>query len=192
MTPTFSDLCHICADRKRRFLAIVLAVVPQQDHYECYRAAGEKSSPLFAQMLAVGRRGHLEKLPLKKDMLWALRKDEIGILADSFNKVIRSTTVMADETRAIADGDLTTAVTIRSEHDIQGKALGRACPEVQSADAVDRVGVRPGGLRRGRWSSNSSTAPVARSIRNRPARFSSSRPPFRRSPRKPQRMRKMP
>ena len=102
-------------------IAVILAVVLSRIITNSV-APQVKKFAAFAQMLAVGD-VDISKIATEKDMLWALRKDEIGILADSFNKVIRSTTVMADETRAIADGDLTTQVTIRSEHDIQGKAL---------------------------------------------------------------------
>ena len=73
-------------------------------------------------MLAVGDVDVLKVID-EKDKLWALRKDEIGVLADSFNKVVESTSFLAAQTRAFADGDLTTDVTIRSEFDIQGKAL---------------------------------------------------------------------
>jgi methyl-accepting chemotaxis protein len=81
-----------------------------------------KKFAAFAQLLAAGD-VDVSKVIDEKDKLWALRKDEVGVLADCFNKVIESTTVMAAQTRAIADGDLTTEVTVRSEFDVQGKAL---------------------------------------------------------------------
>lgn len=98
----------------------------------------------FAEMLAIGDM-NIEKIRNEKDKLIALRKDEIGILAVSFNKVVSSTMELAKETQIIADGDLTTKVTIRSEFDVLGKALGMlvdkfnsltACV-VTSADQVD-------------------------------------------------------
>jgi methyl-accepting chemotaxis protein len=51
------------------------------------------------------------------------RKDEFGVLAASFDKVINSTKILAEQTQRIAKGDLTTEVTIRSEVDVLGKAL---------------------------------------------------------------------
>ena len=76
----------------------------------------------FAKMLTIGDID-VSKIMTEKDKKWVLRKDEIGTLADSYLKVIDSTKLMAGQTQAIADGDLTTVVTVRSEFDVQGKAL---------------------------------------------------------------------
>ena len=78
----------------------------------------------FTQMLAVGDI-KVEKITSEKDRLLAQRKDEVGILASSYDKIIVSTMEQAAETQKIADGDLTTEVTIRSEDDTIGKALAQ-------------------------------------------------------------------
>lgn len=76
----------------------------------------------FAEILALGD-VDVNKVTTPADRLLNLRKDEIGVLAVSFDKVITSTLEQAESTKAIAGGDLTTAVTIRSEYDTMGKAL---------------------------------------------------------------------
>lgn len=98
----------------------------------------------FAELLAVGDID-VGKVIEEKDRLLALRKDEIGLLASSFDKVIASTTEQAQKMRAIADGDLTTVVTVRSEFDVLGQALSELVEQfhaltvsiVSSADQVD-------------------------------------------------------
>ena len=74
----------------------------------------------FAQMLAVGD-VNIEWTEEEKNL--SQRKDEIGILAASFNKVIESTVTQGEEARCIADGDLTTWVTVRSDNDTVGNGL---------------------------------------------------------------------
>lgn len=76
----------------------------------------------FAEMLAVGDI-EVDKVINEKDKLLKYRKDEVGILADSFNKIIASTIKLTEETQVIAGGDLTTKVSVRSEKDVLGKAL---------------------------------------------------------------------
>lgn len=76
----------------------------------------------FAEMVAVGDL-NVAKVTEEKDRLWALRKDEVGVLAGAFDKMISSTSEQAQKTKAIAEGDLTTSITIRSESDVMGKAL---------------------------------------------------------------------
>lgn len=98
----------------------------------------------FADRLAVGSID-LSKIIDEKDLLLKERKDEIGILAGSFNKIVSGTTKLAEETVAIAGGDLTVKVTVRSDDDIQGIALARlvedfkelAASIISSADQVD-------------------------------------------------------
>ncbi|MBP1711738.1 MAG: methyl-accepting chemotaxis protein [Deltaproteobacteria bacterium] len=76
----------------------------------------------FAKMLAEGDIDVM-KIVDEKDRLWALRKDEVGLLARSFDDMIVSTAEQAQKARAIADGDLTVQITVRSEFDTLGKAL---------------------------------------------------------------------
>jgi methyl-accepting chemotaxis protein len=76
----------------------------------------------YAKLLSVGDVA-VEKILTQKDRQLVLRKDEIGALANLFNKVIESTYNQAAATQKIADGDLTTEVIIRSENDTMGKAL---------------------------------------------------------------------
>ncbi len=73
------------------------------------------------------------------------RKDEIGKVALAFNKLIEGTVKLSRELEIVATGDLSLAVTVRSEKDIMGKALselvakfhGLAASIVTSADQVD-------------------------------------------------------
>ena len=76
----------------------------------------------FGEMLAVGD-VEVEKVIDEKDKSLKYRKDEVGMLASAFNKLIAGTIAMSKETEAIAAGDLTTEVTVRSEKDVLGIAL---------------------------------------------------------------------
>ena len=76
----------------------------------------------FAKILAVGD-VDVGKVTTEKDRLLAKRKDEIGTLASSFDNVIESTTLMAQQTSRVASGDLTVAVTVRSQEDVLGRSL---------------------------------------------------------------------
>lgn len=76
----------------------------------------------FATMVAVGDL-NVDQVAGEKERAWAQRKDEIGGLARAFDEMIASTTEQAHKTRAIADGDLTTQITVRSEQDEMGHAL---------------------------------------------------------------------
>ena len=99
---------------------------------------------ILAEMLSVGDI-HVEKVIDEKDKLLKLRKDEVGILALSFDEMIASTIEQAQKMSKIADGDLTTVVTVRSENDIIGKAMseliekfhGLASSIVESASQID-------------------------------------------------------
>jgi methyl-accepting chemotaxis protein len=98
----------------------------------------------FTELLAVGDID-VSKVADEKDRLWALRKDEVGLLAKSYDKVIASTAEQAQNAVAIANGDLTTMVTVRSEFDVLGKAMAElvdkfhalAASIVSTADQVD-------------------------------------------------------
>jgi len=76
----------------------------------------------FGELLAEGDID-MSKVIDEKDKQLKLRKDEVGILAASFNKMSVGTTKQAEEMQAIANGDLTVAVTVRSDNDVIGKAL---------------------------------------------------------------------
>ncbi|MEA4941264.1 hypothetical protein SDC9_44980 [bioreactor metagenome] len=76
----------------------------------------------FGELLAVGDID-ASKVLNKEDLKLKYRKDEVGTLALSFNKVMESTAEQSHKTAAIAEGDLTTSITIRSEFDVMGKAL---------------------------------------------------------------------
>lgn len=98
----------------------------------------------FAEMVAIGDMD-VSKVTGEKDRLWALRKDEVGKLAGAFDKMIISTMEQVEKTAAVAEGDLTAEITIRSEYDMMGKALSElvekfhvlAMSIVSSADQVD-------------------------------------------------------
>ena len=111
--------------------------------------SGSISNPMqkfskFAELLAVGDTD-VGKVIEEKDKQLKYRKDEVGTLALSFNRMIASTNEQAVKTKAIAEGDLTTEITIRSEYDVMGKALtdlvdqfhGLALSIVSSSDQVD-------------------------------------------------------
>lgn len=76
----------------------------------------------FGELLAVGDID-ASKILNKDDLKLKYRKDEIGTLALAFNKVMESTAEQAHKTAAIAEGDLTTVIMVRSEFDVMGKAL---------------------------------------------------------------------
>lgn len=76
----------------------------------------------ISEMLSAGNIDAINALE-EQGQLLKLRKDEIGILAVSFDKMIASITEQVQTVQTIAQGDLTAAVTIRSEYDVLGKAL---------------------------------------------------------------------
>ncbi|MBP8639374.1 MAG: MCP four helix bundle domain-containing protein [Oscillospiraceae bacterium] len=76
----------------------------------------------FAELLAVGD-VEVGRIIEEKDKLLKFRKDEIGTLAGSFNKIIAGTITLSDEMSSVASGDLTTDITIRSDKDVLGIAL---------------------------------------------------------------------
>ena len=96
----------------------------------------------FAKMLA---EGDIDVMKIVDEKDWALRKDEVGLLARSFDDMIVSTAEQAQKARAIADGDLTVQITVRSEFDTLGKALSELVEKfhslalhiVASAEQVD-------------------------------------------------------
>ena len=76
----------------------------------------------FGEMIAIGD-VEVEKVIGDKDKTLKYRKDEVGTLATAYNKLIAGTIALSKETEAIAAGDLTTEVTVRSEKDVLGIAL---------------------------------------------------------------------
>ncbi len=74
------------------------------------------------ELLAIGDI-NLTKVLSEKDMQIKYRKDEVGSLALSFNKMVGTFTEQAQKMQSVASGDLTTAVTLRSEFDVMGNAL---------------------------------------------------------------------
>jgi methyl-accepting chemotaxis protein len=77
---------------------------------------------LVTGMLAVGDLD-IESALTAKDRLMNQRKDEIGDLCRSIDKLISGTMEQASAAQRLADGDLTTDISIRSEKDVLGKAL---------------------------------------------------------------------
>ncbi len=96
------------------------------------------------ELLAVGDI-EISKAIKEKDLQIKYRKDEIGSLALSFNRMISGTIKLSKETEAIAGGDLTTAVSVRSDLDILGIALDKLVNDfnvlessiISSANEVD-------------------------------------------------------
>jgi len=99
---------------------------------------------VVGEMLAVGDID-ISKAVDEKDLLVKFRKDEIGRVALCFNKIIGGTVKLSQETAAIAQGDLTTTVTVRSDKDVLGNALTTLVYDfrdlansiISSADQVD-------------------------------------------------------
>ena len=98
----------------------------------------------FAELLAVGD-VEVGKIIEEKDKLLKFRKDEIGTLAASFNKIISGTITLSEEMSSVASGDLTTDITIRSDKDVLGIALTKLVDDfnilnssiISSAEQVD-------------------------------------------------------
>ena len=108
-------------------VAVVVAVAFVLALWLGNRISGMIAQPMevfaaFAKMLAIGDMD-VGKVTTEKDRLLAKRKDEIGTLASSFDRVIESTTLMAQQTSRIAGGDLTVEVTARSQEDVMGQSL---------------------------------------------------------------------
>ncbi|HPE15636.1 MAG TPA: methyl-accepting chemotaxis protein [Oscillospiraceae bacterium] len=76
----------------------------------------------IAEMLAVGDL-NTEAVLTEKDLQIKFRKDEIGQLFLAFNHLIAGTKEQARAAKQVADGDLTTEVTVRSENDLLGREL---------------------------------------------------------------------
>lgn len=93
----------------RRFISQIIA-----DPLQKFSAA--------AELLAVGD-VDMSKVLTDEDRLLSQREDEIGTLAGSFEKIIAGTEKLSRETVAIAGGNLTTSVSIRSENDLLGKSM---------------------------------------------------------------------
>jgi len=82
----------------------------------------------FGELLAAGDI-NTDRILTEKDSQLKFRKDEIGTLADAYNRIIAGTAKLSKETEAIAGGDLTTVVSVRSEEDVLGKALAKLVGE---------------------------------------------------------------
>ncbi len=94
-------------------------------------------------LLAVGDI-NMDAILTDKDYQIKNRKDEIGKLALSFNKLIAGTKELAEAAQHVASGDLTVQVKARSENDILGKALGELVSNLRSivlsvVSAADQV-----------------------------------------------------
>ncbi len=76
----------------------------------------------MADMLAVGNID-VKAILTDKDMANLQRKDEVGQLSASFNKLINATKDQVEATGRLATGDLTMEMSVRSENDLLGKSL---------------------------------------------------------------------
>jgi methyl-accepting chemotaxis protein len=65
----------------------------------------------------------LDSFLVKADYEYKYRKDEIGALALAFNGLMAGTKKQAEEVKRLADGDLTTELTLRSDRDTLGLVL---------------------------------------------------------------------
>lgn len=67
-------------------------------------------------------------------------KDEIGMLTESFKKMIENTKEQVGAADKIADGDLTAEIKIRSEKDLLGKSLTKMVDNIKSqVNAADKI-----------------------------------------------------
>ncbi len=67
-------------------------------------------------------------------------KDEIGMLGQSFRKMIESTKEQVSAADKIADGDLTMEIKIRSEEDVLAKSLTRMVENIKTqVNAADKI-----------------------------------------------------
>lgn len=89
---------------------------------------------VISEMLSAGSINVIDDI--EEGQLLKSRKDEIGTLALSFDKMIASITEQAQTVQTVAQGDLTTAVAIRSDHDVLGRAL---CELVEKFHALAEV-----------------------------------------------------
>ncbi|MPM18623.1 hypothetical protein SDC9_65036 [bioreactor metagenome] len=78
----------------------------------------------IAELLAVGD-VDLNKVLNETDYHLSERKDEVGTLALAFGKLVAGTKEQAQKAGAIAQGDLTTEISIRSQNDLLGNALAQ-------------------------------------------------------------------
>ncbi|KXL53117.1 methyl-accepting chemotaxis protein III [Anaerotignum neopropionicum] len=122
----------------------------------------------IAEMLAVGD-VDVSKVTEEKDKLWAVRKDEVGALIRAYDKMILSTTEQAQKTKLIADGDLTTTITIRSEEDVLGKAMTDLVEKLHTlmlsvASTAEQVSAGAGQVSDGAQALSSGTAEQAATV----------------------------
>ena len=99
-------------------VAVVLAI--GGGLYIAYRTALSISEPLMHLMLVAREIGESGDLDQKIEID---RKDEVGELSKTFNKMIAYLREMAAVSEAIAGGDLTVQVQARSQSDTLGKAF---------------------------------------------------------------------
>ena len=99
---------------------------------------------MIGNMLAAGD-VEVEKVVTEETKQIKYRQDEIGKVALAYNKMISGTLAQSSQTAAIAGGDLTVDVTLRSEKDILGNSLKKLVDEfnilasdiISSAEQVD-------------------------------------------------------
>jgi methyl-accepting chemotaxis protein len=80
---------------------------------------------------------------LSTDFAELKRSDEVGLLAQTFQRMSRSLTVLAGRARQITDGDLTAQIKPRSERDVLGNAFANMTTELRriTQELLDAVNV---------------------------------------------------
>jgi methyl-accepting chemotaxis protein len=66
------------------------------------------------------------------------RRDEIGILAQAFTRMVASLSAMAETAQQIAAGDLSVTVTPQSERDVMGNSLAKMVESLNSSARIAR------------------------------------------------------
>ena len=87
----------------------------------------------IAELLAVGDLNTNSVLDASDKKYVTRKKDEIGMLARAFSKLIEGTIEQARAAELIADADLRADVNVRAQNDVLGKGLSKlaAKPELR-------------------------------------------------------------
>ena len=87
--------------------------------------------------------GRISEGDLSTDFAELKRNDEVGLLAQTFQRMSRSLTVLAGRARQIAEGDLTAQIKPRSERDVLGNAFANMTTELRriTQELLDAVNV---------------------------------------------------
>lgn len=70
----------------------------------------------------------------------SISKDEIGVLTDSYSKIIRSIRIQTETAKKIADGDFSEKCVVRSDKDVLSMSINMIVEQLQSLDSqIDMI-----------------------------------------------------